>query len=158
MFRPMAAPPAAPEGNALLAALLRMAPKSGPSFAEAIYVAPPARIGAARASIGFLTDVFILHCFYGAAAADGALRAAICSQAKVYSPNMAYRGARARSAAGTAQRRRRSDPGRLLGSNASRARPFGWLATWESSLSLGLFLLARLGAIPGAPIRLPETY
>ena len=66
MFRPMAAPPAAPEGKALDAALDRIAPKSGPSLPEAIYVAPPARIGAARASMGFLTDMlacagYILH-------------------------------------------------------------------------------------------------
>ena len=63
MFKPMAAPPAAPEGKALDAALLRMAPKSGPSFPLAMYVAPPGIKGAARASMGLRTDMLARACY-----------------------------------------------------------------------------------------------
>ncbi len=93
MFKPMAAPPAAPEGNALLAALDRIAPKSGPSFGAAMYVAPPTIRGAARASMGLRTDMF-LSC----TASTGLRRTAPCAagEAKQWPPMLCSQTKRAR--------------------------------------------------------------
>ena len=89
MFKPMAAPPAAPEGNALLAALDRIAPKSGPSFAWATYVAPPIIIGAARASMGLRTDMLARACYILRGTQVCCARALLVGFAVVYSALLA---------------------------------------------------------------------